>query len=118
LSLAKIRYLQKVLANKYGVKGKAAGIYVEAGYRVNIDFPTKKGIIHIYAIKGSDRVVAEVLWESKKIGTDTVESLAEKAKILNARPVLIIYGEGPILTEEAKSKAEELGILIKRIRRT
>lgn len=116
MSLAKIRYLQRVLSKKYGIKGKAAGVYIEAGYNVNIDFPTQKGIVHIYAIKGSDRVVAEVLWESKKVSIDVIESLIEKAKLLNARPVLIIYGEGPILTEEIKSKIKELGITIKRIR--
>ncbi len=116
LSLARIRYMQKVLEEKHGIKGVVAGRYIEAGYNVVFDFKTPHGTLDIVATKGGDRVAIDVVWESKEVSSSDIENLVNKAKSINARPVLVLYGDGPRITDEVKRKAQEMKVIVKRIR--
>ncbi|HIP65103.1 MAG TPA: hypothetical protein EYH08_01065 [Pyrodictium sp.] len=116
MSLARIVFLKKKLERKYGVIGKVAGRYVEAGYTVNVGFQTSKGHIDIVAKKEDQILAIDVITDSVKVGVDAVEKLKEKATAINAKPILVLYGAGPQLQEEALRKAEELGVEVKRVR--
>lgn len=116
MSLARIVFLKKKLEKKYGVVGKVAGRYVEAGYTVNVGFQTAKGNIDIVAKKEGQILAIDVITGSVKVGTDVIERLKEKAATINAKPILVLYGAGPQLQEEALKKAEELGVEVKRVR--
>ena len=108
--------MQKVFEEKYGIKGVVAGRYVEAGYNIVFDFKTPHGTIDIVATKGGDKVAIDVIWESREVSSSDIENLVNKAKSINARPVLAIYGNGPKITDDAKRKAHETNVIIKRVR--
>jgi len=116
MTLAEIVFQKKKLEEKYGVEGKVAGAYVEAGYDVRMDFNTSKGRLSFVAKKGGQLLAVDVVTVSKVLGRDVVEAVAEKAKSINAKPVLILYGAGPRLSDEAKAAAKELGVEVKRVR--
>jgi len=116
MTLAEIVFQRKKLEEKYGVEGKVAGLYVEAGYDVRMGFNTGKGRLSFVAKKGGQLLAVDVVVASKTVGRDAVEAIAEKAKTINAKPVLVLYGAGPKLSDEAKAAARELGVEIRRVR--
>ncbi len=116
MSLARIVFLQKKLREKYGPRGYVAGLYLEAGYHVIVGFPTAKGEVDVRAVKGGESYAIDVLVEKRVYGPEVVASIAEKAKSINARPVLVLYGNGPRLSKEALEKARELGVRVRRVR--
>ncbi len=116
MSLARIVFMQKKLSRKFGVVGKVAGRYLEAGYSIHVGFDTPEGRVDIVAKKEGQVLAIDVVDGSVRVGPDTVEAVARKARSINAKPVLVLYGSGPKLTEEAKSRAKELGVSIKRVR--
>jgi hypothetical protein len=116
MTLAEIVFTSKKLAEKYGVEGKVAAKYVEAGYSVRMRFPTSHGVVSFVAKKESTLLAVDVIEGSRVIGVDTVRSIAEKAKSINAKPVLILYGSGPKLSDEAKKAVAELGVTVRRFR--
>ena len=116
MTLADIVFTARKLAEKYGVEGKVAGRYVEAGYSVRMRFKTSAGVLSFVAKKESTVLAVDVVSGAVKVSAEDVRRLAEKAKSINARPVLILYGAGPVLTDEAKSAAKELGVSVRRIR--
>ena len=116
MTLAEIVFQKKKLGEKYGIEGKVVGAYVEAGYNVRMNFNTGKGRLSFVAKKGGQLLAVDVVTVSKVLGRDVVEVVAEKAKSINAKPVLILYGAGPRLSDEARAAAKELGVEIKRIR--
>ena len=116
MTFAEIVFQKKKLEEKYGVEGKVAGFYVEAGYDVRMGFNTSKGRLSFIAKKGGQLLAVDVVAASKVLGRDAVEAIAEKAKAIKAKPVLVLYGAGPKLSDEAKTAARELGVEIRRVR--
>ncbi len=116
MSLARIVFMQKKLSKKFGVVGKVAGRYLEAGFSVHIGFETPEGRVDIVAKKEGQVLAIDVVDGAVKIEPETVEVVAKKARSINAKPVLVLYGAGPKLTDEAKAKAKELGVQLRRIR--
>ena len=117
MSLARIRFLQRKFEEKYGPKGYVAGLYLEAGFDVTIDFPVAGSTVDILAKKEGRVYAIDVLTDKRVYGPEVVEKIAEKAKKLNAIPVLVLYGAGPTLAKEALDKAREAGVKIRRVRR-
>ncbi|MET1102121.1 MAG: hypothetical protein ABWW69_06590 [Pyrodictiaceae archaeon] len=115
MSLARIVFAQKKLRKRYGYKGSVAGRYLEAGFSVRLNIRTKSGVLDILAVKGSTRLAIDVR-TIDEVREDDLASLAEKAKSLKAKPVLVVYGAGGKLDDKVVSKAHEYGILIKRVR--
>ena len=116
MSIARIRHERTRLEVRYGEVGVVAGRYLEAGYHVRLFHPTRYGEVHVLAYKGDTRLVVEVVKEAATVGAEVVERVARKAELLKARPVLILYGNGPRLSEEARSRARETGVKVRRIR--
>ncbi len=116
MALARIRELQKYLVKKYGVIGAVAGRYVEAGLHVQLMHPTRYGPAHVIATGAGQRVVVEVVYGVDKVGPEVVETLLKKAELLRAKPVLVLYGAGPRLTDEARALVEERGVKVRRLR--
>ena len=116
MSLARIVFLQKKLREKYGPRGYVAGLYLEAGYHVVVGFPTAHGEVDVKAVKGGESYAIDVLVDKRVYGPEVVEAIAKKAESIHAKPVLVIYGNGPKLSKEALEKAKELGVRVKRVR--
>ncbi|KSW12266.1 hypothetical protein CF15_05815 [Pyrodictium occultum] len=116
MTLAEIVFQKRKLEEKYGIEGRVAGLYVEAGYSVRMWFNTAKGRLSFVARKEGRVLAVDVVAESKILGREAVEALSEKARSINASPVLVLYGSGPRLSEEAKKAAQELGVSVRRVR--
>ncbi len=116
MSLARIVFMQKKLRERFGVEGYVAGLYLEAGYNVNVGFETGEGRVSVRAVKGGEVLAIDVLGEKRVYGPDVVEAIARKAKSIGAKPVLVLYGSGPSLSKEALEKARELGVRVRRVR--
>ncbi len=116
MSLARIVFEKRKLEARYGVAGRVAGLYLEAGYSVAMNFPTPNGRLSFVAKKGGETLAVDVVAGSVKVGPDVVESLVSKALSIKARPVLVLYGSGPTLAEEAKAKISEAGVKVRRVR--
>ncbi len=116
MSLARIVFEKKKLEKRYGVEGRVAGLYVEAGYSVAMRFNTPAGTLSFVAKKEGQMLAVDVVSGSVRVGADTVKNLASKASSIKAKPVLILYGSGPVLTEEARKAAQEEGVAIRRVR--
>ena len=116
MSIARVRYERARLEERYGEVGVVAGRYLEAGYHVRLFHPTRYGQVHVLAYKGSIRLVIEVIKEASTVGAEVVERVAKKAELLRAKPILILYGNGPRLSEEARSRAKEMGVKVRRLR--
>lgn len=115
MSLAEIRFLQRKLKEKYGEVGVVAGKYLEAGFSVNVrTIKTPKGVIDIVAIKGREKLAIDVYIKSGKLPLNIVEEVYEKAKHIDAKPVLALWGRGVELDEDIIKKANELGVKIRR----
>ncbi len=115
-ALARIRMLQRVLRDKYGIVGEVAARYLEAGARVRVMHPTRLGPIHVLVYKDGGRLAIEVFAESKPVPKEVVRNLVEKAKLVQAKPILVLYGDGPKLSDEVYSMCKELGVKIRRVR--
>ncbi len=116
MGLARIRLLQRVLREKYGIYGEVAARYVEAGAHVRLMHPTRYGPIHILVYKDGEKYVIEVFKASTMVPRETVEALKKKADLVRAKPILVLYGDGPKLTDDIYKLCKELGIKIRRIR--
>ena len=116
MSLAKIRFTQKILKEKFGVKGIVAGRYLEAGYHVRIDYETSKGKVDVYAVKENNKYAIKVIDKNTNVAIDEVNEIYEKAKSINAKPLIILYGSGPKVPEDVLKKAQELGVNFRRMR--
>ena len=116
MGLAKIRFIQKSLIEKYGILGNVASRYLEAGLNVRILHPTRHGPIHIVVNGNNIRLAIEVFAESREVPKEVIERIVEKAKLIKAKPVLILYGDGPKLTNEAFELCRKYGVKVRRIR--
>lgn len=116
MSLAKIRFVQKALIEKYGNVGIVASRYLEAGFSVRVNHSTRLGPIHIIAGGNGMRLAIEVFSEPREVPRDVIEKLVEKAKLVRAKPILVLYGNGPKLSDELFKFCKERGVKIRRIR--
>jgi len=116
LALARVRALQKRLIRKYGVVGAVAGRYAEAGLHVQVMHPTRYGPAHVIATGGGQRLVIEVVEGVSSVGPEVVEALYNKATLLRAKPVLVLYSAGPQLNSDARALVQKLGIKVRRLR--
>jgi hypothetical protein len=116
MATAKARYLQKVFEEKYGVIGKVAGKYLEAGYSIEFMHPTRYGKVHILARKEGKILAIEVIDKSGNVDENVVKTFLEKAKLLKAKPILVLYSDGPKITENLYKFCIDNGIKIRRIK--
>jgi len=116
LTLAEIVFEKKKLYQRYGVEGYVAGRYVEAGYNVTMKFATPKGAVSFVARRGQELLAVDVLNGSVRVTKEHVDTIAEKASSIGAKPVLALYGSGPRLGEDAKKAASEKGVALRRFR--
>ena len=115
MTLAKIRFLQRKLTEKYGEIGVVASRYVEAGLHVQLMHPTRYGPAHIIATGHGQRIVVEVVKDPGLVPAEVVKNLSEKARLLRARPILVLYGHGPKLNDEVRGLIAELGVKVKQV---
>ena len=106
----------KKLAQKYGIIGRVAGRYVTAGYDVDVVTTDSSAPYHFTAVKRGEKLAVRVYEKSGHVPVDIIDLLADKAKTEGYRPVLILYGAGPRITEEIISRARESGVTIRRVR--
>ncbi|MEZ0346094.1 MAG: hypothetical protein ABWK01_06060 [Infirmifilum sp.] len=117
MTLARIRYLQRQLAKKYGVIGRVASRYLEAGLSVRLNHPTRLGPAHLVVQGNGKKLLVEVYNNPTPLKPEDVRRVAEKARLLRATPVIVVYGERRRrqLTPEAKAEAASLKVKIKYI---
>ena len=115
MSLAKIRHLSTILSRRYGVVGRVASKYVEAGFRVSFLSSERRDIADFIAYKGRNRFVVKVVYSSR-LSEDTIKKLAAGAKRYSAKPVLALYGRVKPLSDAIRRIAEENGVVLKRVR--
>jgi len=115
-ALTRIRMLQRIFKRKFGPVGEVASRYLESGAHVRINHPTRYGAIHVLVYKDGEKYAIEVFNEPRSVPMTVIENLAEKAKLVRAKPILVLYGDGPTLSGEAYLRCKELGVKIRRIR--
>lgn len=114
MTTASRAFIAKLLEKKYGVLGIVASRYVKAGYSVEINHPTRYGPIPIVARKGGSMLAIEVLHNSSDATLDRIKLLREKAALIKAKPVLVIYSTARArLHEEVVNYCRESGVKIK-----
>lgn len=113
MTTAREAFEAKMLARKYGVPGKAAGRYRMAGYRVEM---TPGGKADFIARRRGEALAVKVYERSGEVPVAVLEELASYSAGAGLKPVLVLYGSGPRLSAEARDKARELGVSVKRVR--
>lgn len=113
---SKIKHLQKIYEEKYGVMGKVASRYLNAGYSVTFNHPTRYGLIPVVVYGKGLRIAIEVIEKSGYIDINIVKNLIEKAKLLKAKPMLILCSDGPRLSDEIRKLCKDNGVKIRRIK--
>ncbi len=114
--LAPTRFAQKRLIARHGPVGVVAARYLEAGLSVRVFHPTRLGPVHVLAWGHGQRRAVEVYNSSRPPSRELVERVAEKARLVRATPVLVLYGSTPGPRGEAREAAERLGVALKRVR--
>ena len=116
MSLARIRSMQKKLIRRYREIGIVASRYVEAGLHVRVMHPTRYGHIHVLATGNRQRLAIDVYKNAGEVDEEFVNRLVEKARLLKAKPILILYGDGPRISGDTYKKLIELGVKVRRIK--
>jgi predicted RecB family endonuclease len=116
MTTAKEAFEAKKLAQKYGVIGKVAGRYRESGYKVDVLTTDDEADYNFTAVKKGEKLAIKVYHKSGTVPVEVVEKLAGKSKEEGFKPILILYGAGPKLTEQVSAKAGELSVSIRRVR--
>ncbi|GAB6148360.1 hypothetical protein [Stetteria hydrogenophila] len=106
----------KKLIARYGVVGKVAASYRTAGYQVKVENPEPGSDYNFVAERRGERLVVAVYAKSGQVPVEAVVKVANAAKELSGRPVLVLYGAGPRASGELVGKARELGVSLKRFR--
>ncbi|MEM1896997.1 MAG: hypothetical protein QXG46_05400 [Ignisphaera sp.] len=116
MTSAKIRYIQNIYEKKYGRLGKIASRYIGAGYSVEFNHPTRYGSVSLL-VRGKGSVMAiEVVDSNEKVDAEKVKVFIEKAKLLKAKPVLILYSASPKLNDDVMKLCRDNGVKIRRIK--
>jgi len=103
----------KLLAMKYGVPGKVAGLYRSAGYQVDMLLSDELDFI---ARRRGEGLGVKVYQDPGQPPEDLLSRLSAAARERGLKPVLILYGAGPRVSGEVRDRARELGISIRRVR--
>ncbi len=114
MTTAREAFEAKKLAQRYGVVGKVAGRYREAGYQVEVAAADEESPVNFTAYKKGEKLAVKVVWRSGPVALEVVDSLAEAAE--GAKPVLVLYGAGPKATGALLERAREKGVSIRRVR--
>ncbi|MEM1541701.1 MAG: hypothetical protein QW101_05645 [Ignisphaera sp.] len=116
MTSAKIRYIQNIYEKKYGRLGRIAGRYVGAGYGVEFNHPTRYGPVSLL-VRGRGSIMAiEVVENNDKVDIEKIKVFIEKAKLLKAKPVLILYSTGSKLSDDVRKLCMDNGVKIRRIK--
>lgn len=107
-------YLSRLFEKRKGIVGKVASRYLQAGFSIEFDHPTRYGPVQIIARRGGEKLVIEV-YDRGKVELDVIKLFHEKVKILKGKPVIVLYGAGVDLSEEAKNYCKDNNIRVKRI---
>jgi len=110
---ARARFLIKRLEEKYGLVGRVAGRYIAAGLSVELMHPTRYGAIHIIARGGGKVFAIEVVDKPEKLSLDVIKTFAEKAKLVKASPILVLYSNNVKLPDELYKFCVENGVKIR-----
>ncbi|MCD6487868.1 MAG: hypothetical protein J7K21_01410 [Desulfurococcales archaeon] len=113
---ARARFIQKKISKKYGIVGKVAGRYIGAGYSVSFNKKVGDLTFDFIASKNRQILAIKIVSNTTLVKPGLVDQVAEAAKKISAKPVIILYGSGPSISEDALKKANEAGISIKRLR--
>lgn len=113
LTSAKQKFIINKLLKKGGVLNKVASRYIESGFKVRIQPSIDK--IDIIACKGGEKYGLKVFYQKKVITKKDIEDFLKKCIENSLKPVIVIYGNGPVLSQELL-KEETREFLIKRIR--
>ncbi len=116
MTTAREAFIAKKLRSRYGPVGYVAGLYVKAGYSVRVGVSVGGRSLDILASKEGVRLAITVITGSGTYGRSVVEEAKKLGDALGAKPVLVLYGSGPKLSEEAVKAAEELGVSVRRVR--
>ncbi len=116
MTTAREAFEAKKLAQKYGVIGKVAGRYVTAGYSVDVVTTDSTAPYHFTAVKKGEKLAVRVYEKSGRVPTSVVLELAEKAKSDGYKPILVLYGSGPKVTDEVVTVARDNNVVIRRVR--
>jgi hypothetical protein len=114
---AKARFLIRKFEEKYGIIGKVAGRYVAAGLSVEFMHPTRYGPIQIVVRGGGGKVFAvEVTENPAKLSLDSIKVFIEKAKLIKAKPILVLYSSNAKLSDELYRFCTENGVKVRVIK--
>jgi len=105
----------KRLISQEGVIGRVAALYVAAGYSVDLNVETPSGTVSFIAKKKGEKLAIDVYCNIKDVTEENMKKLTEKAKQVDAKPVLVIYGSIRV-PREVFDLAKKLGIKLKRVR--
>lgn len=106
----------KKLIAKYGVVGRVAARYRTAGYQVKVEKSEPGSDYNFIAWKKGEKLVVAVYTKSGQVPEDAVEMLANAAKEVGGKPILVLYGSGPKTTGSLVEKARNLGVSLRRVR--
>ena len=100
----------KVVENKIGER------YRKAGYKVKLRRKTPSGEIDVYATRKKEKIAIEVKHRNKNaiVTSKEVRKIAKKARILKAKPVLILSGKAK-LSQKGREVARESGVRVKKL---
>ena len=104
------------LIRENGVLGEIASLYVASGHAVTLNVKVGDYRVDIVATKDNVKYAIKTHLTSNPVTPKEVEEIASASSKLNAKPTLLIYGSAKI-SEETLSKAKELGVKIKRVRK-
>lgn len=113
---AREKFVWKKLREKYGVIGEVAGRYIAAGYGVSVNVKVGDVLFDIIASKKGEKLAIKVFYGARIVKSGEVEALVKAAENINGKPVIILYGSGPKVSEDALEKIREHGVGLKRIR--
>ena len=98
----------------HGILGKVAGRYIAAGYSVELNHPTRFGAINIVARKEGQILAIDVITERSKLNVDSAKVLVEKARLINAKPILFAYGFSWVeIPEDLRKFCEESDVKLR-----
>ncbi len=116
LVTAKEMFDAKKLAQKYGIIGKVAGLYRIAGHKIDITDTNEEAEVNFIASKRNERLGIKVFAKNTYVPVEVIEKLRKAADENKFKPILVLYGTGPKLKDDALNKAKELEVSLKRVR--
>lgn len=112
LTSAKQKFVINKLLEKGGVLNKVATKYIESGFKVKVS--PKFENIDIVAHRGDIKYGLKVFYEKKIINKNDLENFIKKCSELGYKPIVVLYGNGPRLSQELLGETRDF--IVKRIR--